>query len=229
TYVPIGGDGRMNAWLARVAPITDVKGRVRGVCVAAHDFTDQYQAQERLQLVNEASVRIGTTLDVTRTAQELADVFVPALADFVSVDLLDPPEAGGEPFTGRPTAPVRLRRAAHRSVNPGSPEAVAKPGQLEVYPTPSPQADSLEAGHTIVASTETRDLVEWLAWDPVRADRVREYGIHSTMSVPIQARGQTLGVAVLTRFRRPDSFTPDDVLLAEEVTARAAVCIDNAR
>lgn len=28
---------------------------------------------------------------------------------------------------------------------------------------------------------------------------------------------------------RPDPFTPDDVLLAEEITARAAVCIDNAR
>ena len=83
-----------------MAPLTDAEGRVRGVCSAAHDFTDQYLARERLQLVNEASVRIGTTLDVTRTAQELADVCVPALADFVSVDLLDPPDHGGEPFTG---------------------------------------------------------------------------------------------------------------------------------
>jgi anti-sigma regulatory factor (Ser/Thr protein kinase) len=49
------------------------------------------------------------------------------------------------------------------------------------------------------------------------------------MAVPIQARGVTLGVAVLTRYRRIDPFADDDVLLAEEVTARAAVCIDNAR
>src|SRR5688500_14717358 len=49
------------------------------------------------------------------------------------------------------------------------------------------------------------------------------------MAVPIQARGTTLGVAVLARFRNPQPFTPDDVLLAEEITARAAVCIDNAR
>ncbi|MER5209829.1 SpoIIE family protein phosphatase [Streptomyces sp. NPDC002838] len=228
TYLPIGQDGRMYAWLARMAPITDAKGRVRGVCVAAHDFTEQYMAQERLQLVNEASVRIGTTLDVTRTAQELADVCVPGLADFVSVDLLDPPEAGGEP-AGQLTAPIRLRRAAHRSINSGNPEAVAKPGQVDVYPASSPQADSLLVGHTIVASMDTGDLAEWLAWDPVRSERVRRHGIHSTMSVPIQARGVTLGVAVLTRFRRTDRFTPDDVLLAEEVTARAAVCIDNAR
>ena len=228
TYVPVGGD-RTHAWLARMAPITDGRGRVRGVSVAAHDFTEQYLAQERLQLVNEASVRIGTTLDVTRTAQELADICVPALADFMSVDLLDPPEHGGEAPTGWPAAPLTLRRTAHRSVNAGSPEAVVKPGHVDVYPTPSPQADALLAGHTLVASTATDDLAQWLSWDPARAERIREYGIHTTMSVPIQARGTTLGVAVLTRFKNPEPFTPDDVLLAEEITARAAVCIDNAR
>ncbi|MFF6979757.1 SpoIIE family protein phosphatase [Streptomyces sp. NPDC008343] len=228
TYVPVGGD-RTYAWLARMAPITDAKGRVRGVAVAAHDFTEQYMAQERLQLVNEASVRIGTTLDVTRTAQELADICVPALADFVSVDLLDPPEHGGEPPAGRPTAPINLRRAAHRSINTDNPEAVVEPGHVDVYPTPSPQADALLAGHTIVASTSTDDLTQWLSWDPERAERIEAYGIHTTMSVPIQARGTTLGVAVLSRFKNPEPFTPDDVLLAEEVTARAAVCIDNAR
>ncbi|NUR01683.1 MAG: SpoIIE family protein phosphatase [Streptomyces sp.] len=228
TYMRTGGEDRAHAWLARMAPVTDAEGRVRGVCLAAHDFTDNYLARERLQLVNEASVRIGSTLDVTRTTQELVDVLVPALADLVSVDLLDLQEHGGEPPL-RLTAPVGLRRAAHLSVNPGTPEAVLKPGQLEHYPAGSPQADSLIAGRTIVASVSSGDLDQWLSWHKARAERVKEYGIHSTMSVPIQARGQTLGVAVLTRFRRPDPFSADDVLLAEEVTTRAAVCIDNAR
>ncbi|MCD9874493.1 SpoIIE family protein phosphatase [Streptomyces guryensis] len=228
TYMRTGGEDLAHAWLARLAPVTDAEGRVRGVCLAAHDFTDNYLARERLQLVNEASVRIGTTLDVTRTTQELADVFVPALADLVSVDLLDLQEHGGEPPL-RLTAPIVLRRAAHLSVNPGTPEAVLKPGQLEHYPVGSPQADSLVAGRTIVASVSSGALDQWLSWHKARAERVKEYGIHSTMSVPIQARGQTLGVAVLTRFRRPDPFSADDVLLAEEITARAAVCVDNAR
>jgi PAS domain S-box-containing protein len=225
-YMRTGGEDAAHAWLARMAPITDTEGRVRGVCLAAHDFTENYLARERLQLVNEASVRIGTTLDVTRTAQELADVCVPALADFISIDLLDPQEHGGELPTAI-TAPIRLRRAAHQSVQQGSPEAVAKPGQLGLYPEQSPQADALVAGRTLVASG--RDLELWLAWDHTRTKRVQEYGIHSSMAVPIQARGVTLGVAVLTRYRRLDPFTDDDVLLAEEVTARAAVCIDNAR
>ncbi|MFJ1807280.1 MULTISPECIES: SpoIIE family protein phosphatase [unclassified Streptomyces] len=227
TYARSGGEDRAHAWLARLAPVTDAGGRVRGVCLAAHDFTENYLARERLQLVNEASVRIGSTLDVVRTAQELAEVCVPALADFVSVDLLDPQDGGELP--SRFVPPLSLRRAAHHSVNPGSPEAVAKPGDVQEYPTGSPQADSLVAGHTVIGTTEGGGLDAWLAWDPVRGARVRELGIHSTMSVPIRARGMTLGVAVLTRFRRPDPFTPDDVLLAEEVTARAAVCIDNAR
>ncbi|WP_030937691.1 SpoIIE family protein phosphatase [Streptomyces sp. NRRL S-646] len=228
TYMRTGGEDSAHAWLARLAPLKDAEGRVRGVCLAAHDFTDNYLARERLQLVNEASVRIGSTLDVTRTTQELADVLVPALADLVSVDLLDLQEHGGEPPLSL-TAPIGLRRAAHLSVNPGTPEAVLQPGQLEQYPAGSPQADSLVAGRTIVASVSSGALDQWLSWHKTRADRVKEYGIHSTMSVPIRARGQTLGVAVLTRFRRPDPFSADDVLLAEEITTRAAVCIDNAR
>ncbi|TPQ22752.1 SpoIIE family protein phosphatase [Streptomyces sporangiiformans] len=221
-----GADGA--AWFSRIAPLA-FEGRVRGVCVSAHDFTEHYLARQRLQLVNEASIRLGSTLDVTRTAQELADVFVPALADFVSVDLMDPLDHGGEPFSGPLSAPVSLRRAAHRSVHAGNPEAVVKVGQVEAYPASSPQADSLLAGRPIVAADPATTLSRWLAWDPVRRERVRTYGIHSTMSVPIQARGATLGVAVLTRFRRTDPFTADDVLIAGEITARAAVCIDNAR
>ena len=229
TFLRTGSAGHRHAWLARIAPLTDPTGRVRGVCVAVHDFNEQYKARERLQLVNEASIRIGTTLDVTRTAQELADVCVPVLADFVSVDLLDPPEHAGEYRAEPPAAPITLRRAAHQSVHPGSPEAVVALGEVDVYPASSPQADSLIAGGTIVAPDPATTLEEWLSWDTARAKRVAQYGVHSTMSVPILARGQTLGVAVLSRHRRPDPFTTDDVLLAEEVTARAAVCIDNAR
>ncbi|MEG3627796.1 SpoIIE family protein phosphatase [Streptomyces poriticola] len=229
TYMKAAGESRgAHAWLARLAPLTDAGGQVRGVCVTAHDFTEQHLARERLQLVSEASVRIGSTLDVTRTAEELADVCVPALADFVSVDLLDTREYGAEP-AGPPTAPVSLRRAAHASVTPGCPEAVAVPGQVDLYPAGSPQAESLTTGGAVVAAVPADAAEQWRTSDEVRHRPAVDDAVHSTMSVPLQARGTTLGVAVFTRFRRPEPFTDDDVLLAEEVTARAAVCIDNAR
>ncbi|MGA5581468.1 SpoIIE family protein phosphatase [Streptomyces thermodiastaticus] len=224
-----GADGRTVSWLVRLSPVTDDAGRVRGVCVAVHDFTDQYRARQRLQLVNEASVRIGTTLDVTRTAQELADVCVPALADFVSVQLVDPPEPGGELPIGPPHTPVTLRRVAHRSVRPYAPETLVDIGDSEVYPAASPQAVALLTGQAIVVARTSDEMEKWYAWDPERLERIRQLGIHSTMSVPIRARGVVLGVAVFTRYEQAAAFTADDVLLAEDVTARAAVCIDNAR
>ncbi|MGW0211132.1 SpoIIE family protein phosphatase [Streptomyces sp. NPDC003233] len=227
-FMRTGGEDRAHAWLAGMAPVRDDQGRVHGVSLAAHDITDNYRARQRLQLVNEASVRIGSTLDVARTAQELAEVCVPALADFVTIDLLDPQDYGGEP-PARLTAPVTLRRAAHRSVLEGVPEAVMRPGQNEEYSAGSPQADSLTAGHTILGSVAAGETQPWLTWSTERGERVRRFGVHCSMAVPIQARGLTLGVAVFTRHRRPDPFTADDRLLAEEITARAAVCIDNAR
>ncbi|AVH54981.1 MULTISPECIES: ATP-binding SpoIIE family protein phosphatase [Streptomyces] len=229
TYTRTGGENRAHAWLLRFAPLTDAEGQVRGVSLAAHDFTERYRDRERLQLLNEASMRIGSTLDVTRTAQELVDVFVPALADFAGVDLLDPPEHGGEPHAAPPSTPITLRRAAHRSVTPGSPEASVILGEADVYPASSPQANALVTGRTIAAPDATTTPEEWVAWDKRRGERFAKHGVHTTMWVPIQARGQTLGVVVLARFRRPDPFTPDDVSLAEEVTARAAVCLDNAQ
>jgi serine phosphatase RsbU (regulator of sigma subunit)/anti-sigma regulatory factor (Ser/Thr protein kinase) len=57
---------------------------------------------------------------------------------------------------------------------------------------------------------------------------IRKFGLHSILSVPIRARGVTLGVAVFLRGQRPEPFVQDDVLLAEELTARAALSLDNA-
>lgn len=58
---------------------------------------------------------------------------------------------------------------------------------------------------------------------------VKSFGIHSVMVIPLRARGITLGVAVLVRHQHQDSFDEDDLLLAEEIGARAAVAVDNAR
>ncbi|MFD0502195.1 PP2C family protein-serine/threonine phosphatase [Streptomyces chiangmaiensis] len=52
---------------------------------------------------------------------------------------------------------------------------------------------------------------------------------HCALAVPLRARGVTLGAALFTRSPHRDAFDADDVLLAQEIAARAAVCVDNAR
>ncbi|MDW6060054.1 SpoIIE family protein phosphatase [Streptomyces sp. FXJ1.4098] len=232
TFRRVAAEAYAHAWSARLAPVKAPDGEVRGICLAAHDITEQYLARQRLLLLSESSVRIGTTLDVTRTAQELADVGVTGLADFVSVDLLerlDQDEAFVEPPPGPLAGPVVLRRVARQSVFPGAPEAVIKLGQVGTYPEFSPQATSLAVGRPSIHRVTDPVFRRWTAESPALAAMLRTYGLHSMMSVPIRARGVTLGVATFSRHTRPDPFTHDDVLLAEEITTRAAVCLDNAR
>ena len=65
-------------------------------------------ARRRMELLSEASARIGTTLDVRRTAQELAETAVPGLADFVTIDLPDAVLRGEEsPRPPRATCAAR--------------------------------------------------------------------------------------------------------------------------
>ncbi|WP_060906660.1 SpoIIE family protein phosphatase [Streptomyces scabiei] len=221
---------REHAWSVHCYRLEDDDGRVLGVAATGHDTTEQYWARTRLQLIAEAGRRIGSTLDVTRTAQELADVAVPDLADFVSVDLLaslderhEPPER--VPGAGRA---LGLRRVAHQSVLPGSPEAVVAPGEVDEYPDGSPPVESLRSGQAVLYRVTEPAIADWVARDPLRTARIRDFGFHSAMTVPLSARGTTLGVVVFARHRHPDSFQDDDLVLAEELAARAGVSIDNA-
>ena len=225
------GEQHEHAWSVFISALRDPEGTVQGVCLSAHDMTEQFWARKRLQLIAEAGRRIGSTLDVTHTAQELADVTVPALADFVSVDLLaaldDAPEppASAVPADG----PLLLRRAALRSVTPGAPESVVAAGAVDSYPPGSMPFESLRTGRPALQETTDPAFTAWLGRDPARATRVREFGIHSVMAVPLAARGTTLGVAYFVRHRNQEAFRHDDLVLAGELVARAAVSIDNAR
>ncbi|WP_215447748.1 SpoIIE family protein phosphatase [Streptomyces sp. ATCC 21386] len=234
------GETREHAWSVDIYRLHGEDGRVLGVATTGHDVTEQYWARKRLQLIAEAGRRIGSTLDVQRTAQELADIAVPDLADFISVDLLASLDEGFTPVLGAaeeygrtPRLPaaghaLALRRIAHRSVRQGTPEAIVAPGEVDEYPDGSPPVRSLRSGRAVLFQLTESAIADWVAEDPLRADRIREYGFHSAMTVPLSARGTTLGVAVFARHRHPDPFEQDDLVLAEELAARAAVSIDNA-
>ncbi|PJJ05517.1 PAS domain S-box-containing protein [Streptomyces sp. 2333.5] len=215
-------------WAVTASPLRNPAGQVRHVQLIALDVTDQHRARERLLLLNDVSTQVGSTLDVTRTAQEMADVAVGRLADFISVDLLDPLFRGVEP---RPSAEgsVALRRAAQQSVLPHAPESVIQPGDVDHYPESSPPARCLVTGRSSLHRTLDEAIASWQVADPQRAAKVRAWGMHSIMVIPLCARGITLGVAVLVRHQRQEPFDEDDLLLAEEIAARAAVAVDNAR
>ncbi|MEU6755240.1 SpoIIE family protein phosphatase [Streptomyces sp. NPDC046685] len=216
-----------------VRPTKPFKGRPTGHVVTLRDSTELAAlsgraevARGRLQLLYDAGVRIGTTLDVVRTAEELSEVAVPRFADFVTVELLDPVLRGDEPSLVK-GAYTEMRRAAISGIRTDSPLQPVGDVIRFVVPT-APMAAALDAGHAVLAA-DLHAAMGWRAQDSQGTRAALDYGLHSLISVPLQARGVVLGMANFWRADTPEPFEEEDLSFAEELGARAAVSIDNAR
>lgn len=212
--------------------LEDDHGHPIGVYYTVVDIGESYRARRRLALLDRAGEHIGRSLDVMQTAQELADVAVPGLADFVAVDLLESVLKGGEPAPGpRSDADaVPLRRAGHQSVQGGVPETAVGIGDVASYVAGSPPIRSLTDGESWREERLDPLAKEWTTGTPgSRAASFLDLGLHSVMIVPVRARGVTLGITTFFRRSRQDPFDEDDLSLAEEFVGRAALCVDNAR
>ncbi|GLP64061.1 hypothetical protein TUSST3_06810 [Streptomyces sp. TUS-ST3] len=205
--------------------IDDDRGHPVGVYYTVVDITERHRARQRLALLDRAGEYIGRSLDIRSTAQELADVAVPALADYITVDLLESVLRGAEPTTRVP-----LVRAGQQSVNQGVPEAVVEVGEVAAYLPGTPPLRCLAEGTSWREERLDPLAAEWATGIPGgRQATFLELGLHSVLVVPIRARGVTLGVTTFFRRRRQEPFDEDDLNLAEDLVSRAAVCVDNAR
>ncbi len=222
---------RETAHVMSFTRLDDDEGRPLGVYYTVMDVSERHRVRMRLALLDRAGEQIGRTLDVARTAQELADVAVSGLADFVAVDLLDNVLEGAEPGPVRGADTVPLRRAGQRSVHEGAPEAAVEVGALATYLPGTPPVRTLAEGVPWCRFRLDPPSREWSDTRPGgRQATFRELGLHSVMVVPIRARGITLGITTFFRGdSRQDPFDEQDLSLAEELVARAAVCVDNAR
>ncbi|MGW8354239.1 ATP-binding SpoIIE family protein phosphatase [Streptomyces wedmorensis] len=190
--------------------------------VAAYQEERDRRLRRRLVLTGEAGRRIGTTLDVVRTAGELADVATGDFASFAAVDLLDSVLDSEAPPA--PSGPPALRRVARRAASgDDSAEPSGVGGATHTYPEDSEPSDALATGRpSLHASPATGQ--GW--WPPAAAGTGP---CHSALLLPLLARGDTLGLAMFFRDESAVPFDEDDLLLAQEIAARAAVSIDNAR
>ena len=202
--------------LGVVAFLTDVSAR--------ESARDAFAAaQFRLALVGEASSRIGSTLDLDRTAREVVDVAVPRFADAAVVDvhewLLLPEAAPADPL-----GPVRAYRMA---VAAQRPELLAdlpdQPGDVVRHEPGSPAWTAFTDATTVHGGDPYDETLRAAACGPdVEGDC-------STVFAPLVARGRVLGVAGFTRAPSSRPFDELDRALAEQLAARAATAVDNAR
>ncbi|MGZ4632789.1 MAG: SpoIIE family protein phosphatase [Actinomycetes bacterium] len=191
-------------------------GRQCAVAVErARLFEAERAARERAAFIDEATVLLTSSLEPAETLAHLVGLFVPALADWALVYLVD--------RSGR----VGAVTAAHR--DPAMTEVML---QLQ-REQPLDRAASgglgevLRTGHSIryeVVPDEVRARVTRGFEGSDAADSIAP---RSGLGIPLIVRGAVLGAMALARTHGAP-YTEDDRALAEEIAARAAVAVDNA-
>lgn len=223
-------------WSCSYVRVEDPGGRPIGVIASLLDITDQQRAhteaeagRRRLALLSEASIRIGSSLELERTAQELADLAVPGLADAVSVDVLESLARGDDPGMGLDGG-VALRRLGKAPLTgSGVTDILAPLGRTLDFPAAAPYTQALSRRQPFLLARLDDEAIAPAARHTSRPAQLVELGVHSFMMAPLFARDLVLGVATFYRTRPIGPFTSDDVTLAGELAGRAALSIDNAR
>jgi PAS domain S-box-containing protein len=218
-YYRLGGS--QAARLGVSAFVVDVTARQAAVDeVAASRF--------RLRLLSDANSRVGSTLDVRRTAGELLRVVVPRFADCAVVDVLA--QAFQEPDEARsPGPPARLdavRRVATAGFGRPPPAVTGPVSQPDAarYPDGSPALRALREGRALALHAADGSLP---------GGNGRSLGlpaaVRSAVVAPLLAHGHPLGVVVFARVADRVVFDRDDLVLAAQLATRAALALDNAR
>lgn len=181
------------------------------------------------QVLADAATRIGTTLDLNKTASEAADVAVPAFADacaiFVAERLLVADDLG--PYATAPAVVVR-RLIARLAGQPAAiTDSLLRPGEVVEFGADSPSYSAMTDRSPVLFDKLDDETAERIARRPGGQEVTAAFT--SFLAVPLVARGIVLGCATFARSPTWPAFGPVDIALAGELASRAGVSIDNAR
>lgn len=174
---------------------------------------DDQRACHRLAFLAEVSTSLGQSLDVDETLQQLADLAVPWLADWCTIDVLDQDE-------------LRLAAVAH--ADPDWTDTVWRLRQHYGSGDRHGPAQAVRTGQPELLEDVTDELLVFLASSDEHLELMRALQPVSAVAVPLVAGSRPLGVLTLVRSHPGGRYSGDDLSLLQEVADRAAVSVDNA-
>jgi len=193
------------------------EGQIKTLLGVAQDITERKQAEARLQLLAALSTVLTTSLDDKIMLQQVVELLAPLLADWCTVDLLNP-DGAIELVAVAHRDPAQMHWAYQlRQRYPATPEMpggiahVLRTGQAACYPVVH-EEDWLQG----VQDEELRTLL-------------RQNQAKSVILVPLQVRDQPLGVLTLVSTDANRRFNETDFHFAQELARRVALAVDNAR
>jgi PAS domain S-box-containing protein len=178
------------------------------------DISEHRREEEALRFLADATNLLSSSLDYETTLERVANLAVPRMADWCTVDMADD---GG----------YRAVAIAH-----GDPE---KLGFAREYNRRYPAVSSgtvarvIESGESVVFAKLSDEQIAALARDEDHLRLLKVLDPRSVMVVPIKVRDRVFGSIAFVRSSRGNPYGPDDVSLAEELARRAAIAIDNSR
>jgi PAS domain S-box-containing protein len=210
-----GGD----RWaLVKATPLFDQRGKVSHVVNVFVDITEDRARQQAQAFLVGATQELSRSLNWEATIQRVARLAVPNLADWCTVDVL---EADGS---------LSLIALAH--VDPAKVEWAHELRRR--FPSnpdnPSGVAHVVRTGVSELIPEITQELIDAAnITDPELLEVVERLQLTSVMTVPMIARGRTIGALTMVWAESGKHYSEDDLRLGEDLASRAAIAIDNAR
>jgi serine phosphatase RsbU (regulator of sigma subunit) len=179
--------------------------------------------------LSEAADRIGTTLDLHRTAREVAGVAVPAFADAAAIFVAERLLADDEPASHQAGPALVVRRLAARLAGQSAAvtDSLLRPGEVLAFGGGSPSFRAMQTSSPVLFDHLDAETAGRIARRPGGRELTSSYA--SFLATPLVARGVVLGCVTFGRAAGSPGFGPGDIAAAGELASRAAVCIDNAR
>ncbi|HEX4961098.1 MAG TPA: ATP-binding protein [Thermoanaerobaculia bacterium] len=182
------------------------------------DLTERKRAEGRVALLAEAGQVFSESLDPEETLRSLVELAVPRLGDYALVFEV---QEGG-----------MLRQVACRHADSAKEALLRTLGEMYQASPDNPASylwRTVHTGRSELMSEIPPGVPEEVTRDQALLDIYERLSPISFLTVPMAARGETLGALFLCTAESCRRLGPADVELAEELAARATLAIDNAR
>lgn len=186
--------------------------------------------RERLEFLNEVSGRIGSSLDLARTIQEVSAAVVPRFTDVAGTYLREQVIAGEGFPDGPPDATTMWHRVAVEHVDePGRWDDVVPVGESMPFPEHTPFFQCMTTGDPVLVPRISEQMGNAIASQFEKRDIRPLINNRSMLVVPLKARNVVLGFMILLRHAERPLFNDMDRVTGAELAARAGLVLDNAR
>jgi PAS domain S-box-containing protein len=209
------GQQRWN--LLKAAPLLDEQGAVEATIMIIEDVTEQKRSELRGAFLAQASTALASSLDYEQTLRNVAELAVPDVADWCAVDLAD---AEGDRRTVAVAHVDPERRGIAEALRAYLPARLDPERGLGLV---------LRTGEPLRYPEITDELLMQSALDERHLELLRALEFRSVLVVPMRIGDRTLGAMTLVSAESKRQLDELDLELAEQIAARAAVAIENAR